>query len=224
MVTIADRSVLVLGATGALGSRIASRLHERGARLTLAGRDESALADLGLPGRLVRADLRVAADCARVVADAVDEHRELHGVVNAAGVVAFGDVVDLDDATLDELFETDVKGPLRVVREALPHLGDGSFVAQITGVVADQPVAGMAAYSAVKAALASATAALAREVRRDGVTVIDVRPPHTETGLAGRAIAGTAPRFPEGADPDHVADRIVAAIEEGERVVEADAF
>ncbi|NIR35151.1 MAG: SDR family NAD(P)-dependent oxidoreductase, partial [Actinobacteria bacterium] len=205
--------MLVVGATGALGSRIAARLHDRGALLTLTGRDEQRLAGLGLPGRLVRADLRVAGDCRRMVADAIDEHRRLDGVVNAAGVVAFGGLADLEDATLDDLFATDVVGPLRVAREALGHLGEGSFIAQISGVVAEHPVAGMAAYSAAKAALASAMAALAREVRRQGVTVIDVQPPHTETGLASRPIAGTAPRFPEGLDPDRVADRIVAAIE-----------
>ncbi|HSG80543.1 MAG TPA: SDR family NAD(P)-dependent oxidoreductase [Acidimicrobiia bacterium] len=224
MADIADRSILVIGATGALGSRIARRLHERGAMLTLVGRDEGRLAGLGLPGRLVRADLRYPADCRRMVADALDEHQRLDGVVNAAGVVAFGAVADLDDAALDELFATDVLGPLRVVREALPHLGQGSFVVQISGVVAEQPVAGMAAYSAAKAALASATAALAREVRRAGISVIDVQPPHTETGLATRPIAGTAPPFPEGLDPDLVAGRIVAAIEAGERLVPASAF
>jgi cyclic-di-GMP-binding biofilm dispersal mediator protein len=224
MVDIAGRSVLVIGATGELGSRIARRLHERGALLTLVGRDERRLEGLGLPARLVRADLRFPADCRRMVADALDEHRRLDGIVNAAGVVAFGALADLDDAALDEVFATDVIGPLRVVRDALPHLGEGSFVAHISGVVAEQPVAGMAAYSAAKTALAAATAALAREVRRTGVTVIDVQPPHTETGLATRPIAGTAPRFPVGLDPDRVADRIVAAIEAGERLVPASAF
>jgi cyclic-di-GMP-binding biofilm dispersal mediator protein len=223
-VDIADRSILVVGATGALGSRIAARLHDRGALLTLSGRDEARLEALGLPGRLVRADLRLPADCRRMVADAVDEHRRLDGIVNAAGVVAFGAVADLDDMTLDDLFAIDVLGPLRLAREGLRHLGEGSFIAQISGVVAEHPVAGMAAYSAAKAALASATAALAREVRRTGVTVIDLQPPHTETGLSSRPIAGVAPRFPEGLDPDRVADRIVAAIEAGERLVPASAF
>ena len=219
MSELTGTSILVLGATGALGSRIASRLHSKGARLTLTGRDEARLGALGLPGRLVRADLRISTDARRIVDAALEEHRRLDGVVNAAGVVAFGQLADLGDDTLDEVFAVDVIGPLRVMREAAKHLGDGSFIMQITGVVAEQPVAGMAAYSAAKAALASATAAFAREVRRAGVCVIDARPPHTETGLASRAVAGTSPRFPQGADPDTVADRLVRAIENRERVV-----
>lgn len=36
--------------------------------------------------------------------------------------------------------------------------------------------------------------------------------PHTETGLAGRAIAGNAPKMPKGLSPEVVADRVLAAI------------
>jgi cyclic-di-GMP-binding biofilm dispersal mediator protein len=54
--------------------------------------------------------------------------------------------------------------------------------------------------------------------------VIDVRPPHTETGLAGRPLHGTAPRLPEGLDPAAVARRIVEAIEAAEREVPSAAF
>jgi short-subunit dehydrogenase len=127
--------------------------------------------------------------------------------------------------TLDDLFETNAAGPLRVTRTALPYLAEGGgFAAFITGVVAARPVAGMAAYSASKAALSAAAAALSREVRRSGVSIVEVMPPHTETGLADRPISGAAPRMPTGLDPDGVAERIVAAIEAGERRVEAEAF
>ena len=52
----------------------------------------------------------------------------------------------------------------------------------------------------------------------------DVRPPHTETGLASRPLAGTAPTMPTGPDPSAVAERIVQAVEQGEAVVGPDAF
>jgi len=63
-----------------------------------------------------------------------------------------------------------------------------------------------------------------RELRRSGIRVIDVRPPHTETGLAERAIAGTAPRLPVGLDPATVCTRVVAAIQSGETEVAAAQF
>ena len=82
----------------------------------------------------------------------------------------------------------------------------------------------MAAYAASKAALTAADRALARELRRSGVDVIDVRPPHTETGLAGRPLAGTAPRLPTGLDPDAVAGRVLDAIEAGRAELAATDF
>jgi cyclic-di-GMP-binding biofilm dispersal mediator protein len=82
----------------------------------------------------------------------------------------------------------------------------------------------MAAYGASKAAVRSFDEALAREGRRQGVRVIDARPPHTETGLAGRAIAGTAPKMGIGLDPDFVARIVCDAIESGATDLPSSAF
>ena len=56
------------------------------------------------------------------------------------------------------------------------------------------------------------------------VDVIDARPPHTETGLATRPLAGSAPKMPTGLEPAAVAERIVAAIEAGETDLPSSAF
>jgi cyclic-di-GMP-binding biofilm dispersal mediator protein len=66
--------------------------------------------------------------------------------------------------------------------------------------------------------------AAARELRRRRIDVVDARPPHTETGLATRPIAGIAPKMPQGLTPDTVAARIVAAVVAGERDVPAESF
>ena len=94
----------------------------------------------------------------------------------------------------------------------------------VSGVVANTPMPGMAAYSASKAGVAAAMEAVRRELRRSKVHVIDARPPHTKTGLADHPLAGTAPRMPEGMTPRAVAERIVVAVERGESVVTADQF
>ena len=79
-------------------------------------------------------------------------------------------------------------------------------------------------YSAVKAAASALFTATAKEAQRSKIRVLDIRPPHTGTGLADRAIAGDPPRMPEGADPDAVADRIVAALVGDERDLPSSAF
>jgi len=146
-------------------------------------------------------------------------------VINAAGVVAFGPLADTDDDVLETLFATDVVGPLRLLRAALPHMDQG-FIVNITAVVVEQPLPNMVAYCAAKDALATATAALRRELRkqRKGVLIIDARPPHTEMGLALRPITGHAPKLPKGSDPRRVAERILIAVENGETEIPSETF
>ena len=82
----------------------------------------------------------------------------------------------------------------------------------------------MAAYSASKAALTAFDQVARIEARRRGIRVIDVRPPHTETGLADRPISGRAPKLPPGLDPAAVARRVVDAIANDETDLPAAAF
>lgn len=213
--------VAVVGATGALGSRVVRVLGERGAVVTVVGRDRGRLESLGAGGSVVVGDLGDERLGDRLAATVQEHHGgRLDGLVNAAGVVAFGPLVDTDDEVVEQLFLTNVIGPLWLLRRVLPLLEESrGFVAQLSGLVAEQPTARMAAYSASKAALAAADQALATELRRSGVDVVDLRPPHTETGLAGRPLSGESPRMPQGLDPDTVAERVVAAVEARERVV-----
>ena len=95
---------------------------------------------------------------------------------------------------------------------------------QLSAVVAERPMPRMAAYSASKAALSAVATALRTELRRSRVDVYDVRPPHTETGLADRPLSGEAPGLPAGLDPADVARRIVDALAAGEHDLGADAF
>ncbi|ROP42940.1 SDR family NAD(P)-dependent oxidoreductase [Pseudokineococcus lusitanus] len=224
--------VLVTGATGGLGRLLVAGAARRGARVAVSARDEGRLREAH-PDAVAHlaADLTLPGAPAEVVGAAVEALEGLDVLVSAAGVVAFGPVADADDDLLDELLLTAYLGPVRLLRAALPHLRtaggqrEGDAVAvMLSAVVAEQPVAGMAAYSAAKAALTAFDAAAAKELRREGVRVLDVRPPHTETGLATRPVAGTAPRMPQGLAPEDVAERVLRAVEEGERDLPSSAF
>ena len=54
-----------------------------------------------------------------------------------------------------------------------------------------------------------------REARRSGIRVLDARPRHADTGLAGRAIEATAPMMPAGLSAASVASAICDALEPG---------
>jgi len=211
--------VVVVGATGVLGAGIARQFATRGARVSAIVRDHSRL-DGASVSQYALADVTDHAALRTAIASVAP----FDGFVNAVGVVAFGNVADLDDATLAQLFAVNAIAPVLMLRECATHLADGGFFVNISGVVATQPVGGMAAYSASKAAAWAAVSAASREFRRRRIDVIDARPPHTETGLATRAIAGVAPKMPTGLASDSVAARIVAAIAAGERDLASEAF
>jgi cyclic-di-GMP-binding biofilm dispersal mediator protein len=218
-------SVLVAGASGGLGRHLVGALLTRGAAVTAFARDgDRLLSRVPDSAHRVLGDVRDAASCAAVVRSAVDHGGGLDAVVHAAGVVAFGPLVELDDAVLDDVVTTNLLGPLRLTKAALPHLRPGGIVVHLSGAVADVPTAGMVAYSAAKGGLRAADVALARELRRARIDVLDARPPHTDTGLADRALSGEPPRLGDGLEPAAVAERIVAAMEAGDRDLPPEAF
>ena len=230
MTSLAGSSILVVGASGGLGSVIAQILAEEGALLTLHGRSEEKVRALNVPGTFVYSDLLDAGSDDELVAAALAAHGRLDGVINAAGVVAFGPAADTTDETMDILFGVNVLSPMRLLRAARPALLESAaakrdpFFLTLSGVVSESPTANMAAYSASKSALAAFAQATSRELRREGIRVVDARPGHTETGLATRPVAGTAPKMPTGFDPAVVARRLVDAIVAGERDLPSGAF
>jgi short-subunit dehydrogenase len=217
--------VLVVGSTGVLGGAVASRLAARGARLALTGRRSEALTaladELAVEHTFVLDVVDVEA-CSATVHRAAEQLGGLDALVVACGVAAFGPGRDEQDAIVEELFAVNTFGPMALVRAAASLLGPGSAIAVVTAVLADVPTAGMAAYSASKAATSAYLTALRRELRRSKISVLDARPPHMETGLAERALAGEPPRMPRGADVGEVVELIVTGIANGSSELVAD--
>ncbi len=217
--------VVVVGATGTLGGLLADKLAAGGARLVVTGRDPDKLAAVA---ERVGAEDAITLDLVDVeaVSAAVDRAADalggLDGVLVASGVAAFGPARDDDDAIVEELFAVNTLGPIAAVRAAVPHLAPGGAIAVLTAILADTPTAGMAAYSASKAGLAGYLTALRRELRKERISVLDARPPHLETGLAGRALAGDPPRMPPGHDIDEVVDLIIQGMATGKAELVAD--
>lgn len=231
MSELKSKNILVMGASGVLGSTIATMLAGHGATVMATSSSlESAerVPHAGNPRLLV--DLSNPESVQVLIDYLIDSGAKIDGIINATGVVAFGNYTDLDAGTLQRLFSINTTGPIHLIQGLLPALkqsaaaGNDPFIVTISGVVAESPMAGLAAYSASKAALNAFSQAIARELRRDGIRVIDARPGHTETGLASRAIAGVAPTFPTGMTPEQVAERIVQAILEDEKDLPSTAF
>jgi cyclic-di-GMP-binding biofilm dispersal mediator protein len=212
------KKIVVVGATGVLGAEISSQLKSMGTTVCAVVRNgdrlDSSITEYATADITDNFALR----------NAFATLAPFDGVINAAGVVAFGTLAELDDVTLTNLFAINAIAPLVMLRESSPHISAGGFFLNISAVVALSPLSGMAAYSASKAGGWAGMVGATRELRRQKIDVIDARPPHTETGLATRPIAGEAPKLPDGLEPAFVAARIIEAIQSGENDLPAEAF
>jgi len=224
------KTILVTGASGVLGALLTEKLSANGAKVlgTATNNDSAAKIPAKAEVRLLL-DYQ-APESIQTLTDYLSAASQVDGIINASGVVAFGPAAELEITTSSRLNGVNSAGPIQLITQLFSKLkssaeaGHDPFVLNITGVVAETPMPGMAAYSSSKIAIHGFLTALAKEWRREGVRVISARPGHTETGLATRAIAGTAPNFPAGMTAEHVVDRLIAAIEGDEKDLPASEF
>jgi len=228
---LTGKTFLVVGGSGALGQQLTVKLHEAGAQvLATASSNESAAKISAVATVRLLLNLEQPESIVTLAEYLNATETGLAGVINAAGVVAFGRPEELSWEVNQRLMQINALGPAQLFSALLPALSKGAeqsgeaVIVNLSGVVSEQSFPGLAAYSASKAAIRSFLGVLQRDWRRNKVRVLDARPGHTETGLASRAIAGTPPAFPQGMTAESVAMRIIAGIVQGESDLPAASF
>lgn len=187
--TLKNKKILVVGATGGLGSAIARFLSTKGAALFLSGRNEEALSviaqDLGADSLAL--NLNNASERASLVATV----GALDGVVYAAGVSPVAPVRYLKDADITTCLDLNTTVPLLLVRDLLKQkkLNAGASIVWLSSVASSRGTAGYAAYSASKAALEAAARCLALELAPKAMRVNCLAPGMIETSMANAAAA-----------------------------------
>jgi len=188
-----EASALVTGAGRGIGRAIALALAREGAHLTVVSRSAAELDSLvgeieasGARGIAFAGDLRSRSACDGAVAAAVDHFGGLKILVNNAGVGAHANVLDTSDESWDDVIGTNLTAVFRLTRAAIPHLAHhGGSVVMVSSLAGQNPIAGMAAYCASKAALDHFTTCLMLEVRQRGIRVTTIAPGSVDTSFAG---------------------------------------
>jgi 3-oxoacyl-[acyl-carrier protein] reductase len=188
---ITGRSVLVTGGTKGIGKGIARVFAEAGANVVVTGRDESlgaaAVADLAaLAGRVTFAagDVRTAADCARVVATAVERNGGLDVLCANAGIFPMSRLADMGSDEMDDILGVNIKGCMLSVQAAIDALGRSGHgrvivTSSITGPLSGFP--GWSHYGATKSAQLGFIKSAAIELSPLKITVNAVLPGNVET-------------------------------------------
>jgi NAD(P)-dependent dehydrogenase (short-subunit alcohol dehydrogenase family) len=214
---MAERTILITGATNGLGSGLAERLAPTGARLLLHGRDEAKgerLLDQLRPsatGELewLRADLS-SLDRVAALADRVIEEERLDVLVNNAGVGTAepggGERMETEDG-IELRFAVNYLAPFLLTRRLLPLLersapsrivnvaSAGQAPIDFDDVMLERSYGGGRAYSQSKLALIMFTLDLAEELNGSGVTANSLHPgTYMPTGMV--KAAGVRPITP----------------------------
>ncbi len=173
--SLAGRRVLITGAARGIGAALARRLHQRGARVALAGLEPDLLATVAAacgdaPWREL--DVTDGEAVERVVAELVGELGGLDVVVANAGVAAQLPLVGGDPEVMRCTLEVNVMGVYLTVRAAGPHVSHPGGYALVTSSLAaavNPPLLG--AYSASKAAVEAIGNTLRGELAPTGAKV-----------------------------------------------------
>ncbi len=189
---LADRGVVVTGASSGIGRAIALRCAHEGAQVLAAGRREQALRELAaeVPQGRVHvhaADLVAAGAAETMVAAAVERLGRVDGVVHAAGTVWRGeDIRESGDDELRAFLDANLGVTLRVARAALRPMmaaNAGSLVL-LGSQLAHIGAPGYASYTAAKGGVTALARALAADAGPRGVRVNVLAPGVVKTPLA----------------------------------------
>lgn len=161
----------------------------RGDALVQAARAES----LGLDTAVLNvAEPHTFAD---IIAGVVGKHGRLDVLVNNAGINRIGAFEDTSEATLREVMEVNLFGPLLLARAVLPVMReqDGGCIINISSLSGVAGLPGDVSYTASKFALEGATEALRHEVDRWGIRVALVEAGLHGTNIFTDALSGPLP-------------------------------
>ncbi|WP_067815643.1 SDR family NAD(P)-dependent oxidoreductase [Actinomadura kijaniata] len=182
-----ERVYLITGGGSGIGAAVAHGARAAGARAVICGRRRDALervaAASGADARV--ADVTSPEAVAALVAEVVDAHGRLDGVVANAGTMRPGAVLDLTAQDWQASLDTNLTSVFHLARATLPHLvaARGAFVA-VSSIAALRASTGAAAYAVSKAGLTTLTRSIAVDYGGQGVRANVVCPGWIRTEMA----------------------------------------
>ena len=184
------RRFLITGGSQGIGEALVAAVREAGDEVVFTGRNEELIArvsaETGAHG--LRADVAIAEDNARTVAECDERMGGIDVLVNNAGYGYFGHIGELDLDRMRSQFETNVFGLVDLTNRVVPRMkerqqGDIVNIASTSGIKGH---AGGTSYSASKWAVRGISQCWQAELRPHGVRVVCICPSEVQTNWGGK--------------------------------------
>ncbi len=220
---LSGKNIILTGAAGGIGYRVALQLAEKGARLALVERNaprvEEICAEINQRGGFaapIALDLSAEGAPEQAVNSALQALGGIDVLINNAGIMDFTLFERLDPKRIEQTIGVNVIAPMLLARAVLPHLlkQNSGRIVNIGSAFGSIGFPHFAAYCASKFAMRGFSEALGRELADSPVGVTYVSPRATKTPLnddvTTRMQKDTGINLDE---PEYVAAQIVLAIE-----------
>lgn len=176
-----NKVVVVVGATGGIGSALVPKLAESGARLVLVARDRDKLTELAhsleddydIEAIAVPTDITQYAQVEAMVKEAIGKFGQIDILVNAAGAGVMKQFNRIEPEDLERMLDLNLKGNFytsQLVANAMKDRKVG-HICNVIGILGKHPMAMASAYCASKFGAVGFSKCMADEVRRFGIKV-----------------------------------------------------
>ena len=214
-------TALVTGGSSGIGLAIAAALTAAGGRVAITGRDEKRLtaAARSIKAHPIHADVSREADVLRTYKELFQAFDHLDILVNNAGVGALKPLVDMDLASFERVFATNVTGAMLMAREAAKHFVDrkSGHIINIGSTAAVRGAAKGTAYYGSKFALRGMTECWRAELRPFNVRVILVNPSEVLTDFYATVGLPQSKENPTKLHGEDIAHAVMSALEMDDR-------
>lgn len=174
-------TVILTGATGGIGCKIAEALCNKGYNVVITGRNEEKLSSITdkLSGCVaVPGDISELSFQDELLKKSFECFGSVDCIINCAGIAQHNDFADTEEKLYDDIMRLNVKAPYFLCQKALPYLkkSDEATIINIASVVAHKGYPCQSVYAASKHALLGFSKSLANEVYKDNIRVHVISP------------------------------------------------
>lgn len=200
MSKLAGKVAVVTGASKGIGAGIAKALAAEGAAVVVNYASSKAGADAvvdvikaaGGKAVAVQGDVSKEEQARGVVDTALNEFGRLDILVNNSGVYEFAPIETTTEEQYRKMFDVNVLGTLLTTKAAVPHLGEGASVINISSAVTSVLLPQSAVYTGTKGAVDAITGVLANELGPRKIRVNAINPGVVDTeGAQAAGVIGS---------------------------------